>query len=320
MTTLTMRSYGGEGDLEAIADLFSACELVDKLNENVSVPELRQALNKLSLDKDCGLCIWEDTDGQLIGCGWVSVLPLVGDVIEVYVGSRIHPKVRGENLERKIIAWSEAQTRSVSQEHGVRAKLRSSIRAEKADEIAVFEDSGFTAERYFVSMARSLTITIPQAQFPDGFTLRQVRGLEDNQSWVDLFNESFIDHWNHPQFTLEENLQCLSDSNYRPELDLVAVAADGMFAAFCRCWINSERNNRSGRSEGYIRSLGTRPGFRQMGLGRAVLLAGMQRLKAAGMSIVTLDVDVNNPNGALQLYESVGFSKAFTQITFVKDI
>ncbi|MBS3028149.1 MAG: GNAT family N-acetyltransferase [Dolichospermum sp. DET50] len=320
MTTLSIRLYAGEADLEAIANLFSACEAVDQLNESISVSELRQALNQPSIHKEPALCIWEDTDDQLVGCGWLSILPLRGNVIDGYVGFRVHPKARGGNLERQIIAWSEERIRLMSQEHGLPGKLLSSTRAEKADEIAVFKDSGFVENRYFFSMARSLTTSIPQALFPAGFTLRQVRGLEDAPFWVEMFNQSFIDHWNHHNISIENFINCLSEPNYRPELDLVAVAADNMFAAFCRCWINSERNNRSGQLEGYISTLGTQCGFRRLGIGRAMLLAGMQQLKVAGMNIATLMVDADNSNRALKLYESVGFSKVSTRIILVFEV
>lgn len=76
--------------------------------------------------------------------------------------------------------------------------------------------------------------------------------------------------------------------------------------------------NRS--NDGWIVRLGTRRGFRRMGLGRAMLLAGMHRLKAVGMDTAKLGVDAENPLGAGRLYESVGFRKIYTQISYIKDV
>jgi ribosomal protein S18 acetylase RimI-like enzyme len=64
--------------------------------------------------------------------------------------------------------------------------------------------------------------------------------------------------------------------------------------------------------------LGTRRGFRRIGLGRAMLLAGLNQLKIAGMEMAKIGVDADNPNGALQLYESVGFRKVHTNISYFK--
>jgi len=327
MITLTMRPYGGEADLEAIANLINACDAVDQLDEGISVSELRQEFDEPSVDKARDLCLWEDADTQLVGFGQLWIPP-TGEVIDGYLWFRVHPRARGGDLERQIMAWGERRMREVSQERSVPVKLRSSTRAEQSDSpsytlrdrIALLEHYGFTADRYFFSMERSLYEPIPEPDLPLSFTIRQVKSNEDDEAWVELFNQSFIDHWNHHDLTLESYKHWVSDPNYKPELDLVAVAANGTFTAFCQCHIRLEDNKRSGRNEGWISTLGTRRGFRRMGLGRAMLLAGMQRLKTAGVDTARLGVDTENPSGAGRLYESVGFRKMYTRIMYVKDV
>ncbi len=327
MMTLTMRPYAGEADLEAIANLINACEAVDQLDEGISVSELRQEFDDPSVDKARDIRLWEDADTQLVGFGQLWIPP-TGEVIDGYLWFCVHPTARSGDLERRIIAWGEGRMREVSQERSVEVKLRSSTRAEQCDSpsqtlrdrIARLQSHGFIADRYFFSMERSLDEPIPEPCLPVGFTIRPVKSNEDDEAWVELFNQSFIDHWNHHDLTLESYKHWLSDPNYKPELDLVAVAADGTFAAFCHCHIRLEDNKRSGRNEGWISTLGTRRGFRRMGLGRAMLLAGMQRLKAAGIDTARLGVDTENPSGAGRLYESVGFRKVYTRIMYVKDV
>ena len=86
------------------------------------------------------------------------------------------------------------------------------------------------------------------------------------------------------------------------------MAEDGTIAAFDLCQIDPAENERNGRNDGWIGILGTRRGYRKLGLGRAMLLAGLQHLKANGVENARLNVDAANPTGALRLYESVGFS------------
>ncbi len=116
-----------------------------------------------------------------------------------------------------------------------------------------------------------------------------------------MFNQTFIDHWNYHPLTVETHKHWFTDPNYKPEFDLVAIAPDGTFAAFCFCYINPEENEHFARKEGWIADLGTRRGFRKIGLGRAMLLAGLHQLKAAGMDTAKLGVDADNPNGASRL-------------------
>jgi ribosomal protein S18 acetylase RimI-like enzyme len=142
----------------------------------------------------------------------------------------------------------------------------------------------------------------------------------DVEQWIDLFNLSFIDHWNFHPVTVEARRHMLQHPNYLPERDLVALAPDGTFAAFCFCDINTADNERNARNDGWIATLGTRRGYRKIGLGRAMLLAGMHRLKADGVAIAKLGVDAENPTGALGLYESVGFEREMVRIAHGKEV
>lgn len=312
-----MRPYAGEADLELIAHLINTCDAVDKLDQGVSVNKLRTDFSAPSVDQARDLRLWEDADSKLIGFGFLWITE-PSETIDGYLSFYVHPSARGSNLETQMIGWGEERMQFVRQERGGSVNLRSGARDYQSDRIATLEIHGFTSDRYFFIMERSLAEPIELPQIPQGFTLRQVNSEEDATAWVDLHNQSFIDHWNHHPLTVENLQHWLNEPIYRPELNLIATAADGTFAACCHCYIDPDDNARTGRNEGWVDILGTRRGFRRMGLGRAMLLSGLHRLKAAYMDTVRLGVDADNPNGALQLYESIGFRKVYTQISSVK--
>jgi mycothiol synthase len=315
---ITMRPYRGETDLQPIVDLLHACEAVDQLEQWTSVAELRLDFDAPSMDKARDLRLWEDAD-RLVGFGKLWI-PESGELVDGFVGFWVHPDARGGVLEKQIITWAENRVGEVGQERGLKAKLRASSRDDKQHFIAIFEGNGFSIDRRFFALSRSLAEPIAEPQFPQGFTVRTSRGAQDADAWVELHNQSFIDHWNHHLLTLEDFKHWLMDPDYRPELDLVAVSVDGTFASHCFCYIHAEDNARTGRLEGWIGILGTRRGFRRLGLARAMLLHGLQRLKAAGMETAKIGVDAENPMGARQLYESVGFRKVHTRLMYVKDL
>jgi mycothiol synthase len=319
MANLSARCYAGDRDLDAIAHLINTCEEVDRLDEGTSISELQQEFNAPSLDVARDIRLWEDAEGKLIGFAQLSVSE-PGEVIDGWLWFRVHPDARGGDVEAAAIAWGEVRMREVSAMRGGRVKLRTYARAEDCDRISVLASCGFKVDRYFCRMARSLSEPIPEPHFPEGFALRQFPGEQDAAAWVEMFNQSFIDHWNHHDLTVDKFKHELAKPDYRNDLDLIAVADDGTFVSFCCCEICVQECDRTGRNEGWIASLGTRRGFRKMGLGRAMLLAGLHRLKAAGVATAILGVDAENSSGALRLYESAGFHNIRDSISYVKDV
>lgn len=317
MLTLAMRPYGGEKDNDAIAHLFNTCAAFDRVDRWMSVNDVRLAFEMPSFDPTRDMRLWEDAEGNLIGIGGMRILES-DEEIDASFWFRVHPNACDSELGRQIIAWGEQRMREVDPKPGVRVKLLCGSRDHNSDRIALLESCSFQSERFFFEMERSLLAPLPHPQFPEGFTLRNSQGEQDSEAWTAMRNQSCIDHWNYHAWAVDRYRYLLTDPHYKPELDLIAVAPDGTFAAFCLCHINPAQNDQIGRKDGWINNLGTRRGFRRIGLGRAMLLAGLHQLKAAGMETAKLGVDADNPNGALQLYESVGFRKVHTNISYFK--
>jgi ribosomal protein S18 acetylase RimI-like enzyme len=115
--------------------------------------------------------------------------------------------------------------------------------------------------------------------------------------------------------TVEYRLAMMRVPDYEPELDLIAVAPDGRFAAFCVCHISREENALTGRNEGYTDPVGTHPAFQRQGLARALLLTGLHLLKQRGMDRAILGTW--GENIAMQrTAASVGFRVESTTIFF----
>jgi len=87
---------------------------------------------------------------------------------------------------------------------------------------------------------------------------------------------------------------------YDPALDIVAARPDGSFDSYCICWFDAASGT------GLFEPVGTHPAHRRKGLGRAVMLEGLRRLRAFGAeSALITYIGGNEP--AARLYESVGF-------------
>jgi GNAT superfamily N-acetyltransferase len=302
-----------------IADLVKLNEPMGQLDEDTSVYDLQRFFEAPNVDKAHDLRLWTAPNGQLIGFGQL-LIPEPSHEIEGYLYFDVHPTQGSSTIEAEILQWSEQRMREVGNQADLPVKLRTRVRNNKILRERLLEQQGFTTERYFLTMACTLAQSLPSLKLPDDFTLRQLRGEQDIRAWVELFNESFIDHWNHQDVTAMSVRHWLKNPHYKPELNLVAVAPDGTFAAFCIGYINQEEITRTRRNEGWIKLLGTRRGFRKLGLGRAMLLAGMSQLREIGVERVKLGVDAQSMTNATRLYESVGFQPIYTWLSYVKKI
>lgn len=318
---LKTRPYAGEEDLQPICDLANLCNDVDKIDDSASPDGMRIWIERPERDKARDTRIWEDAEGRLLIFAQV-LMPKGGEQLDGFFYFRVHPEIRNRGLETEVIEWGTERLREVASERSLPAVLRPGTVEHDTYGRGILEAQGFEIDRYFFLMKRALDQPIPEPQFPEGFTMRHTEAGNEGEieHWVEMFNLSFIDHWGFHPTDVEQRKHRLSWLHYRPELDLIALAPDGTFAAFCYCQIDPEDNARTNRKEGWIGVLGTRRGFRKIGLGRAMLLTGLHKLKQQSMDTAVLGVDAENPTGALGLYESAGFYKADTEVSYNKKV
>ncbi|MBW4461094.1 MAG: GNAT family N-acetyltransferase [Nodosilinea sp. WJT8-NPBG4] len=318
LTSTQSRPSTGHADLPAIAAFYALCETVDRLDNTPTLAELQRHLDYPPPDGTRHRQLWDTPEGELVGL--VSLwLEDPTDVLEGWVGVFVHPDWRGAHLEAELLSWAEQQVREQAIVAQRPAKLCAGARANATFYRSIYETANYEIIRQFYTMARSLAEPTPQPQFPPGFASRPTCA-DEAAAWVEMFNESFVDHWHFTPMTLRDREFRLTYPTYQPEFDRVAVAPDGTLAGFCNGYINHEENALKNRKEGWITVLGTRRGYRRQGLARAMLLQGLHRLWAAGMETALLGVDTQNPNQAQSLYESVGFYTKRRSVTYQKSL
>ena len=319
--SLKPRTFRDE-DLQAIYELVNACEEVDKLDNGFTLSELKTHYYAPDVDRERDMRLWEDEQGRLVAFGGINISEESAERPDTdgRFNFWVTPDARNTGIESEMIEWAAGRLAEVGRARGQRVTLYNGVRDFDAYRRGLLEKHGFKVVRYFFRMARDLHQPIPEPSFPEGFTLRHTAGIVESPQWTDMFNESFIDHWNFHPLSYEVAEHYMKSPLYRAERDLIAVAPDGTFAAFCYCEINEEDNLRNNRKDGWIHVLGTRRGYRNIGLGRAMLLAGLTRLKSDGMDRALLGVDAENPTGALGLYERAGFEKIMTNASYAKEL
>lgn len=171
--------------------------------------------------------------------------------------------------------------------------------------IEFLERRGYTTERYFWDMQLPADVEVDEKPvLPPGFSVRTFVPGQDEEVFMQVRNVSFAEHYGSSQRTPEEIREMTTQPNFRPEGLFFAFDGDKV-AGFCLTAIHPDECERRGEGVGHIDLLGTVPEARGRGVGRALLLTGIEYLRRE-VPIVELDVEGKN-SSALALYKSVGF-------------
>lgn len=298
---VTSRPIRLPSDLAALAELSTRSEALDELDFPASAEGLAAQFDRPPEQLEREARVWHDVQGRMVGFGLLN-LTRSETQLDGMLWMRFAPEARVDSLFAEVFGWGRATLEALGAEAGVPAVLYSGAGNADTWRVASLEAHGLTPIRYFWRMERSLSAPIPAAATPQGFSLRPVEAAEA-AAWTALYNESFIDHWDHHPLRVERLERIWAEPSYRRDLDLVLVAPDGALVAFCAC----ERNPADGEGAGWIEVLGVRRGYRGQGLGKAALLAGLERLRSDGAAVARLIVDADSLTGATRLYEAVGF-------------
>jgi mycothiol synthase len=83
-------------------------------------------------------------------------------------------------------------------------------------------------------------------------------------------------------------------------------------------FVDAAENEEYGRQRGYTEGICVRRPWRRQGLAKALIARSFHLIKDLGMTEAALGVDAQNPNGALQLYRSMGFQVVKRHTTYQK--
>ena len=232
--------------------------------------------------------LWEYGD-ELLGFAWLEEPD--------GVVTQVHPRLRGSGmLEREMLDWAAHQTRAV---YGERAgnELWTRVPEDEPRLPAFLAGSGFVRDPdHALKMFRELDDSLPPPTPPDGWTVREVGGEEEWEERVETHREV----WHPSRVTLEAYRRLRNAPAYDPRLDLVAVAPDGTFGSYCICWFDQASRT------SLFEPVGTRTAHRGKGLGKAVVLEGLHRLRDLGARAASVTAMHDNKIAA-GLYESLSF-------------
>ncbi len=264
----------------------------------------RLFLHSLRYDLHQELRLWADTGGTLLGFAIVTPLR-PGETL--YFDLQIHPEHRGQGLEAEMLDWIKVRAR---QSGAGRLSTDVGVYDDDLGQLAELQRRGFArAGGDGLLLLRPLDEPIDNPALPSGFALRPVSGPAEAPQRAAAHRDAF-----HPsRITAKAYRRLMHTPGYVPQLDLVAVAADGTFGAFCLGWLDGA--NRVAEFE----PVGTRAAFRRMGLARAVLLEGLRRMKTLEAQSAVVGPVNGDDEAVTGLYAAVGFRPIHETWMFVRE-
>lgn len=324
----THRTYASTDDIPALVELLNAAQqrygddLVD------TVAQWQADLSSPRINPQQDVILWHAPDGQLAGV--VAVFPSSLESTEppdAFVQVQAHPAYDTPALTLHMIKHAEQRLQVICRERGLpQMTLITGADSRYLARLALLDGLApdYHVQRRYHRMRRPLTdadLPLAAPAVPDGFRIvsdeEQGTGQAWLAAWVAMFNDSFVDHYNfHPTNIAEHQHYIEHNPYYVPAMNLTLLAPDDTPVAFCYVELDADYARAVGEQVGLIGVLGVRRGYRRIGLGRAMLRAGMHCLQEYGASAAMLGVDATNPNEAVQLYTSEGFTITRTYISY----
>ena len=293
--------------MRVLSELFIAANSFD------TVPWLPTAQNlKVEIGEADGVTPVDDIvivelDGRVVAAAGVERVVRAGEPMYEVWGS-VDPGVRRRGIGTWLMGRNvdRARQRAEREDPGVEVALGDFSEEVEAGHRALLAASGFTPVRHFFLMRHGALETVEDLPLPDGLEIRPVTE-DQHRVIVAAENEAFRDHWGHREMT-ESDVRATFG---RAELDtdLWVVAWDGdEVAGVVQNWVWPEENARLGVKRGWLEHISVRRPWRRRGLARAITARSLIKLREAGLDEAMLGVDSENPNGALGLYEGLGFA------------
>jgi mycothiol synthase len=251
--------------------------------------------------------LWHDSQGTLVAYAILGEDPSFD--------CQVLPEYEWSGIEVEAMDWAETRIHELRKHEAKQwgGNFVSGVRQDDEKRIAFLEQHGFRYSGEFaeVNLLHSLDEPIPAPVLPAHGQVRPLaaeageianRAAAHREVWLP---------WTDGNVSDDDYARFMRLPGYDRDLDVVAVAADGVIAAFVNGWIDPV--NRIGD----LGPVGARPAYRRQGLTRAALLEGLRRLKAHGMNRVCVSTGIAN-TPARRLYESIGFRVENQYLDYVK--
>ena len=296
-------------DAAAVNELLAASEAVDRTDEHYNLDDVLEEFDNPMIDPSKDWLLVE-VDGQVVGHSRLLPRAPVDGAVSVGVDGTVHPDHRRRGFGSHLVPSMVQRALAYASERGadLRPVVTGHAPSDNADLAQIFEANGLHPERWsFVMLADLRGRRAAEVALPEGYTLHTWEGIDPDEL-RHAHNLAFVGHYGFTPWSPQMWSQWVADSRaFRPALSLVARDSTGAVAAYLQSSEFDAVAEATGVKEAFVAKVGTLEGHRRRGLAGVLLRIALQRYREAGYERAALDVDSENPTGALGIYERAGF-------------
>jgi mycothiol synthase len=301
-------------DIAAWCRLLAGIERADRTGEHYDETDLAEELANPDIDPE------RDVVGAFLGrelVGFFTSYPRVGEgSVKVHLDGGVAPSHRGRSVGGLL---ARAMRTRVDEVHDEVARRQGAVPrtlvtisgvSDNAAQADLLAQVGLRPERWSFLMRATLGPDLPPAgELPTGLELQAYEDGLDG-AMLAAHNAAFVDHPNFAPWTDTMWRQWVSGSHtFRPDVSFVVLdtSRPGHVAAYLQTSEYDAHRQATGQREAYVGKVGTRREYRGRGLAGMLLRRALLAYRDAGYDTASLDVDSENPTGALGLYRRAGF-------------
>ena len=244
-----------------------------------------------------------ETDGKAVGVVHAKV-DKSSEEQKGFIHLDVVPEFRGCGIETSLMetALKELRARGM-------ANAQTWADSSEKERIGLLEGLHFKHIRVFSVMEMELAELSQNAGGSKQVAIRPLR--KEREDDIKLFhwlgNETYKEDLDYSPRTLEETRHFLFLDPYLQEKEVLFAVLDGHSVGCVGVGIDEKLNLEKQTQAGEVFVIGVLKAYRRKGIGTELMLHGLKKLKAKGMTKAILGVEDENVTQAKKLYEKLGF-------------
>jgi ribosomal protein S18 acetylase RimI-like enzyme len=293
-------------DVDAVHEVYRAIAVQDHPNYVTTREEVEEELGYSFIDLEADSLLAVTADGRVVAVGIVMEPPRQETLVREFMNGGVHPEFRGQGIGRELLAWQRArgEQKLAASDKALPGWLVGYADRRAPDRERLLLAGGFEVARYFRTMERDLRDPIPEVA--PTINVRIVPYTSELAAAVHAArDDAFRDHWGSQPLS-DEQFDGLVSGVFVAELSFVALAGDEV-AGVLLTDVNEDDWPGQGFTGAYVSTVAVTRPYRGRRIAPSLLRAVLEACAQRGWDKVVLDVDAENPTGALGLYTGMGF-------------